>query len=287
MGYTRKQVIEKIKKESLSKGKSVVAAGSGIGISAKFAEKGGADLIVIYNSGRYRMGGHSSWAGFLPIGDANGIVLEMGEREVLPIVKDAPVIAGVFPSDPTRRMDYLLKQIKDMGFSGIINFPTVALLEGNFRNNMESTGFGWKKDLEVVNMAHKMDLYTMAYVFDPTQSKEMAENGVDCIVAHMGNTKGGSVGQEGGVSTLDVAADLTLEIAKAAWKVNPEIIVLCHGGPIAFPKDAEYVIKKTGIQGFVGASSMERLPVEKPLTEATKEFKDIPIKKRTAKKAKK
>lgn len=280
MAYTRQEVVEKIKRESLDLGKSVVAAGSGIGISAKFAEKGGADLIVIYNSGRYRMGGHSSWSGFLPIGDANAIVLEMGEREVLPIVKDKPVIAGVFPSDPTRRMDYLLKQIKDMGFSGIINFPTVGLLEGDFRDNMESTGFGWQKDVDVVHMAHEMDLYTMAYVFTPEQSAQMAEAGVDCIVAHMGNTKGGSVGQIGGVSSLEGAAIRTKEIADAAWKINPEIIVLCHGGPIAFPDDAAYVIKETGIQGFVGASSMERLPVEKPLMEATKAFKDIPINKK-------
>lgn len=279
MAYTRQEVVDKIKRESLDLGKSVVAAGSGIGISAKFAEKGGADLIVIYNSGRYRMGGHSSWAGFLPIGDANAIVLEMGEREVLPVVKDKPVIAGVFPSDPTRRMDYLLKQIKDMGFSGVINFPTVALLEGDFRDNMESTGFGWQRDVELTRMAHEMDLYTMAYVFTPEQSAQMAEAGIDCIVAHMGNTKGGSVGQIGGVSSLEGAAVLTKEIADAAWKINPEIIVLCHGGPIAYPDDAAYVIKETGIQGFVGASSMERLPVEKPLMEATKAFKDIPINK--------
>lgn len=277
MQYTRQEVINKLKKECIDQGISVVAAGSGIGISAKFAEKGGADLIVIYNSGRYRMGGHSSWAGFLPIGDANGIVLEMGEREVLPVVKEKPVIAGVFPSDPTREMGYLLKKIKDMGFSGIINFPTVALLEGAFRNNMETSGFGWKKDLEVTRLAHDMDLYTMAYVFDPEQSKQMAEAGVDCIVAHMGNTKGGSVGQEGGVPPLDDAVIRTAEIAKAAQSVNPEIIVLCHGGPIAYPSDAKYVIEKTGVQGFVGASSMERLPVEKPLTEATREFKEIKI----------
>ena len=277
MAYTRQEVVDKIKRECLDQGKAVVAAGSGIGISAKFAERGGADLIVIYNSGRYRMGGHSSWAGFMPIGDANQIVLEMGEREVLPIVKSAPVIAGVFPSDPTRRMDYLLKQIKDLGFSGIINFPTVGLLEGAYRNNMETTGFGWQRDVDLVRMAHEMDLYTMAYVFDPEQSAQMAQAGIDCIVAHMGNTKGGSVGQEAGVSSLELAAIRTRDIAQAAWAINPEIIVLCHGGPIAFPEDAAYVIKEAKVQGFVGASSMERLPVEKPLMEATKAFKDIPI----------
>ena len=278
MQYTRQQVIDKLKAECLDKGISVVAAGSGIGISAKFAERGGADLIVIYNSGRYRMGGHSSYAGLLPIGDANGIVLEMGEREILPIVKEKPVIAGVFPSDPTREMSYLLKQIKDMGFSGIINFPTVALLEGKFRNNMETSGFGWHCDVDVIRMAHEMDLYTMAYVFDVPQAEQMAEAGVDCIVAHMGNTKGGSIGQEGGVPALEAAAILTREIKEAALAINPEIIVLCHGGPIAFPADAAYVIEKAEVQGFVGASSMERLPVEKPLMEATKEFKAIPIK---------
>lgn len=280
MQYTRQQVIDKLQAECLSKGISVVAAGSGIGISAKFAERGGADLIVIYNSGRYRMGGHSSYAGLLPIGDANGIVLEMGEREILPIVKDKPVIAGVFPSDPTREMSYLLKKIKDMGFSGIINFPTVALLEGNFRNNMESSGFGWHCDVDVIRMAHEMDLYTMAYVFDVPQAEQMAEAGVDCIVAHMGNTKGGSIGQEGGVPPLEAAAVLTREIKEAALAINPEIIVLCHGGPIAFPEDAAYVIREAEVQGFVGASSMERLPVEKPLMEATREFKSIPIKAR-------
>ncbi|MEG1633695.1 MAG: phosphoenolpyruvate hydrolase family protein [Oscillospiraceae bacterium] len=276
MAYTRTQVTERLN-ATLADGKPIIAAGSGIGISAKFAEKGGADLIVIYNSGRYRMTGYSSWAGFLPIGDANGIVLEMGEREILPVVKSAPVIAGIFASDPTRRMDVFLKQVKDMGFSGIINFPTVAILEGNFRDNLESSGLGFIREVEATKLAHDMELFTMAYVFNPDESAQMAEAGVDCIVAHMGNTKGGTVGQEGGVFTLADAAKLTREIAVAAWAVNPEIKVLCHGGPIAFPDDAAYVIREAGVQGFVGASSMERLPVEKPLTDATKAFKDIPM----------
>lgn len=277
MAYTREEVV-KLTKESLARGEPVIAAGSGIGISAKFAEKGGADLIVIYNSGRYRMGGLSSWCGFLPVGDANQIVLDMGEREVLNIVKKAPVIAGLFPSDPTRRMDYLLRRVKGMGFSGIINFPTVGLLEGAFRDNMESSGYGFIKDVELTRMAHDMDLYTMAYVFTPGQSEAMAKAGIDCIVAHMGNTKGGAVGQVGGVGTLDDAVRRTKAIAKAAWDVNPEIIVLCHGGPIAMPSDAAYVIQKAGVQGFVGASSMERLPVEKPLADATRAFKNIKLK---------
>lgn len=278
MRYTRQQVIDRIKKNSLDKKQSVVACGAGTGISAKFAEKGGADLIVIYNSGRYRMSGHGSFWGLLAVGDANGIVQEMGEREVLPIVKEAPVIAGVFPSDPTREMDYLLWKLKNMGFSGVINFPTVALLEGGLRRNLEDTGSGWKRDLEVIKMAHEMDLYTMAYCFDETQAREMAEVGCDCIVAHMGNTRGGSVGtKEEAVFTLDDSVVKTKAMKDAAKAVNPDILVLCHGGPIALPEDAEYVIKGAGVQGFVGASSAERLPIEKPLANATAAFKAIKI----------
>ena len=278
MSYTRTEVIYRLNK-TLQEHKPVIAAGSGTGISAKFAEKGGADLIVIYNSGRYRMTGYSSWAGFLPIGDANAIVLEMGEREVIPVVQEAPVIAGIFASDPTRKMDYFLKQVKDIGFSGVINFPTVAILEGNYRDNLESSGLGFENEVNMIKMAHDMNLYTMSYVFNPEEAEEMAKAGVDCIVAHMGNTKGGSVGQIGGVFGLKDASKLTKEIAQAAQNINPEIIALCHGGPIAMPEDAAYVIQKTGVQGFVGASSMERLPVEKPLMEATKAFKNIPLKK--------
>lgn len=278
MSYTRTEVIYRLNK-TLQEHKPVIAAGSGTGISAKFAEKGGADLIVIYNSGRYRMTGYSSWAGFLPIGDANAIVLEMGEREVIPVVQEAPVIAGIFASDPTRKMDHFLKQVKDMGFSGVINFPTVAILEGNYRDNLESSGLGFINEVNMIKMAHYMNLYTMSYVFNPEEAEEMAKAGVDCIVAHMGNTKGGSVGQIGGVFGLKDAVKLIKEIAQAAQNINPEIIVLCHGGPIAMPEDAAYVIQKTGVQGFVGASSMERLPVEKPLMEATKAFKNIPLKK--------
>ena len=276
MQYTKRQVKTRLSKE-LEKKRSIVACGAGIGISAKFAERGGADLIVIYNSGRYRMTGFSSWAGFLPVGDANQIVLDMGEREVMPVVKEAPVIAGVFPSDPTREMDQYLKKVKAAGFSGVINFPTVALLEGAYRVNMESCGLGFARDVEVIRMAGELDLYTMAYVFDPSQAEAMAKAGVDCIVAHMGNTAGGSVGQVDTVPPMDRAVELTGAIAKAAWAVNPEIVVLCHGGPIAMPEDARYVIERTGVQGFVGASSIERLPVEKPLEQATRAFKEIPI----------
>ncbi|MDW7671962.1 MAG: phosphoenolpyruvate hydrolase family protein [Bacillota bacterium] len=274
MGYTRNQVQERISR-TVKSGQSVVAAGAGIGISAKFAEKGGADMVIIYNSGRYRMTGHSSWAGFLPIGDANAIVLEMGEREVLPVIKEVPVIAGVFASDPTRRMEYFLTQVKDMGFSGIINFPSVGLLEGAFRDNLEETGLGFQKEVDTMKMAHEMDLYTMAYIFDEDQARLMAEAGVDCIVAHMGNTQGGSVGQTSGVPPLEDAVARSIKIREAALSANPTVVVLCHGGPIAFPADAQKVIQEAHLHGFVGASSMERLPVEKPLTEATRQFKEI------------
>lgn len=277
MQYTKQQVKARIRAQ-IDQKKSVVACGAGIGISAKFAEKGGADLIVIYNSGRYRMTGFSSWSGFLPVGDANQIVLDMGEREVMPVVKEAPVIAGVFPSDPTREMYQYLKKVKAAGFSGVINFPTVALLEGAYRVNMDSCGLGFERDLEVIRMAGEMDLYTMAYVFDEKQAEDMAKAGCDCIVAHMGNTAGGSVGQVDTVPPMERAVELTGKIAQAAWAVNPEAVVLCHGGPIAFPEDAKIVIERTGVQGFVGASSIERLPVEKPLMEATRAFKEIPLK---------
>lgn len=277
MTYTRTEVVQRINKK-ITGGHAVLASGSGIGISAKFAEKGGTDLVVIYNSGRYRMMGHNSWSGYLPIGDANAIVLEMGEREVLPLVKETPVIAGVFASDPTRRMDHFLKQVKDMGFSGVINFPTVAILEGNFRDNMETSGLGFAREVEMIRIAHSMELYTMAYVFNAEESEQMAEAGVDCIVAHMGNTAGGTVGQVGGVFHLQDAVRLTREIAMAAQKINPEIVVLCHGGPIALPADAEHVIQEAGIQGFVGASSMERLPVEEPLTKIAQAFSNISLK---------
>ena len=276
MQYTRLEVIGRLKK-SIDNGECIVTAGAGIGLSAKFAERGGADLIVIYNSGRYRMTGFSSWSGYLPIGDANEIVLQMGEREILPVVKEAPVIAGVFASDPTREMDHFLKQVKDLGFSGVTNFPTITLLEGAFRDNMESSGLGFSREVDMVRKAGELDLYTMVYVFTPNQAEEMARAGADCVIAHMGNTAGGSVGQEGGVPPLDDAVIRTKAIAEAALKVNPEIVTLCHGGPIAMPEDAAYVIERTGVHGFVGASSIERLPVEKPLTEATRAFKKIPI----------
>jgi predicted TIM-barrel enzyme len=277
MQYKRDEVVKRLR-DTLSAEEPIIAAGAGTGISAKFTEKGGADLIVIYNSGRYRMTGYTSWAGLLPIGDANEIVLKMGEHEVLPIVKEAPVIAGVFASDPTREMSHFLKKVKDLGFSGVINFPTVGVLEGQFRDNLESTGLGFQREVDLIRLARQMDLFTMAYVFDEEQATNMAEVGVNIVVAHMGNSSGGTVGQDK-VVTLDQTVQLIQKIADAARKINPDVIVLCHGGPIALPNDASYVFENTNIEGFVGASSLERIPIEKPLEEATHAFKSLRIRK--------
>lgn len=278
MKYTKKEIIARLRK-TLADGYPILTSGAGTGISAKFTEKGGADLIVIYNSGRYRMTGYSSWAGLLPIGDANAIVMQMGEREVLPIVRDTPVLAGVFAGDPTRDMSYFLQQVKSIGFSGVINFPTVGVLEGDFRDNLESTGIGFQREIDMIKLANEMGLFTMAYVFDPQQAASMAEVGIDAIVAHMGNTKGGTVGQDN-VMELDITVDKIGEISAAARKIKQDVFVLCHGGPIALPEDAAYVFERTDVDGFVGASSIERLPVEKPLEEATRAFKTLKLAKR-------
>lgn len=262
-----------------AEGKPIIAAGAGIGLSAKFTEKGGADLIIIYNSGRYRMRGYSSLCGYLPIGDANAIVKEMGEREVLPVVQDTPVIAGVFASDPTRRMDHFLGELKALGFAGVINFPSIAWLEGELRDGLESSGLGFQRELDMTRTAHEMGLFTMAYVFTPEEGEQMVAAGVDCVVAHMGNTVGGSVGQPHAIA-LDAAAALTQKIADAARKAKPDVVVLCHGGPIAVPEDFAHILEKTDVHGFVGASSMERLPVETALQDITRAFKRLPLKNR-------
>lgn len=262
-----------------AEGKPIIAAGAGIGLSAKFTEKGGADLIIIYNSGRYRMRGYSSLCGYLPIGDANAIVKEMGEREVLPVVQDTPVIAGVFASDPTRRMDHFLGELKALGFAGVINFPSIAWLEGELRDGLESSGLGFQRELDMTRTAHEMGLFTMAYVFTPEEAEQMVAAGVDCVVAHMGNTVGGSVGQPHAIA-LDAAAELTQKISDAARKAKPDVVVLCHGGPIAIPEDFAHILEKTDVHGFVGASSMERLPVETALQDITRAFKQLPLKNR-------
>ena len=273
MIFTRKQALENIKKE-ISAGKPIIGAGAGTGISAKFVEKGGVDLIIIYNSGRYRMAGRGSLAGLMPYGDANSIVIDMA-REVLTIVENTPVLAGVCGTDPFRIMEKFLIKLKDIGFAGVQNFPTVGLIDGNFRQNLEETGMGYGLEVEMISMAHKLDMLTSPYVFDIEDAKNMTEAGADIIVVHMGLTTKGSIGASTALTLEDSVAKVQ-EIANAAKEINKEIIVLCHGGPISEPEDAEHILINTdGVDGFFGASSMERLPTEIAITEQARKFKKI------------
>ncbi|MEM9230320.1 MAG: phosphoenolpyruvate hydrolase family protein [Pseudomonadota bacterium] len=255
-------------------GEPIIGGGAGTGLSAKCEEAGGIDLIVIYNSGRYRMAGRGSLAGLMPYGDANGVVMEMA-GEVLPVVKNTPVLAGVCASDPFRLMDKFLDEVKSAGFSGVQNFPTVGLIDGNFRANLEETGMSFALEVEMIAMAHQKDLLTTPYVFSEQDATAMAQAGADIIVVHLGLTTGGSIGAETAV-TLEQAPELTDRWAAAALEVNPDAIVLVHGGPVAMPEDAAFVLKNTKhCHGFYGASSMERLPTEVALTEQTRKFKMI------------
>ena len=273
MAFSRQQVIDRLR-ASIDKGVPIIGGGAGTGISAKFEEAGGVDLIVIYNSGRFRMGGHGSLAGCMPYGDANAIVMEMA-YEVLPVVKDTPVLAGVCGTDPFRMMDLFLKQIIDVGFSGVQNFPTVGLCDGMFRQNLEETGMGFGLEVDMIRQANQLNLFTTPYVFNVDEAKAMAEVNADVVVAHMGLTTKGSIGASTAL-TLEEAPSKVQELCDAAKRVNPDIVCLCHGGPISMPDDAEYVLKNTeGVHGFYGASSMERLPTEVAITEQMKEFKAI------------
>lgn len=271
---TRK-ILQKLKYQ-IQERKPIIGAGAGTGISAKFEEVGGVDLIVLYNSGRFRMAGRGSLAGLLPFADANAVVLDMA-NEVLPVVKEVPVLAGVCATDPFRRMDFFLKQLESIGFSGVQNFPTVGLFDGNFRQNLEETGMGYSLEVEMIAKAHKMGLLTTPYAFNQDEAAAMAKAGADIIVAHMGLTTSGSIGAKTAVS-IDESVILVQAIADAAHKINPEAIVLCHGGPISEPSEAEYVLKRTnGVHGFYGASSLERLPVEQAITGTVKQYKSISI----------
>ncbi|XP_011025844.1 PREDICTED: uncharacterized protein LOC105126622 [Populus euphratica] len=264
-------------KDQIDKGLPIIGAGAGTGISAKFEEAGGVDLIVLYNSGRFRMAGRGSLAGLLPFADANAIVIDMA-NEVLPVVKEVPVLAGVCGTDPFRRMDYFLKQVESIGFCGVQNFPTVGLFDGNFRQNLEETGMGYGLEVQMIEKAHKMGLLTTPYAFNESEAREMAKVGADIIVAHMGLTTSGSIGAKTAVS-LDESVFQVQAIADAAHKINPNVIVLCHGGPISGPKEAEFTLSRTkGVHGFYGASSMERLPVEQAITSTMKQYKSISIK---------
>ena len=257
-------------------GEPIIGGGAGTGLSAKCEEAGGIDLIVIYNSGRYRMAGRGSLAGLMPYGDANGVVMEMA-GEVLPVVRNTPVLAGVCASDPFRLMDKFLDEIKATGFAGIQNFPTVGLIDGTFRANLEETGMGYAHEVELVRMAREKDMLTTPYVFNADDATAMAGAGADIIVCHMGLTTGGAIGAETGV-TLEQVPELVDEWSAAALAVNPDVLILVHGGPVAMPEDAEYVLKRTHhCHGFYGASSMERLPTEIALTEQTRKFKQIDL----------
>ena len=270
---TREEVLDHVKAQ-IKAGTPVVGAGAGTGLSAKFIEAGGADLIIIYNSGRFRMAGRGSLAGLMPYGDANQVVVEMA-REVLPIVNTVGVLAGVCGTDPFRIMPKFLAELKSMGFCGVQNFPTVGLIDGTFRDNLEETGMGYDKEVGMIREAQELDLLTTPYVFNVSEAELMTKAGADVLVAHMGLTSSGSIGAKTG-KTLEQCVELIQNIADAAKKINQDIIVLCHGGPIAEPKDAAFVLSKTkGVHGFFGASSMERLPVEVAITERTKEFKEL------------
>jgi predicted TIM-barrel enzyme len=274
--YTRKEVIERLRAQ-LKKSKPIIAAGAGTGISAKFIERGGGDLIIIYNSGRFRMSGHGSTCGLMAYGDANAIAMEIGQYEVLPIVEEVPVICGVHATDPRRRMWHWLLQVKEMGFSGVNNFPTHCIVDGQFRQILEETGMSVQKEFEMVALARRMDLFTIVYVSSPEESKAMAQAGADAIIAHVGTTVGGSIGVKGAVATLDESVRRVQAVIEAGRRVRRDIIFLSHGGPIATPEDAAYINERTDAVGFVGASSLERLAVEGSLTELTQRFKKIPV----------
>jgi predicted TIM-barrel enzyme len=265
-------------RDTVTAGRPVIGAGAGTGLSAKAAELGGVDLIIIYNSGRYRMAGRGSLSGMLAYGDANQVVVEMS-REVLPVVRDTPVLAGVNGTDPFRLMGRFLDELAGMGFTGVQNFPTVGLFDGVFRQNLEETGMGYALEVEMIRLAHERDLLTAPYVFDVESAVAMAEAGADVLVPHLGLTTSGTIGARTAV-TLPQAAERVQQMRDAAAAVNPDLLVLCHGGPIAEPDDAAYVLANTtGVVGFFGASSMERLPTERAIAQQAREFKSIPLSK--------
>jgi predicted TIM-barrel enzyme len=271
----REECLSKLRK-TVQDGLPLLGVGAGTGISAKFAEAGGADLIIIYNSGRYRMAGRGSCAGLLPYGDANQIVVDMAE-EVLPVVKHTPVLAGVCGTDPFRRMERFLPQIRDLGFSGVQNFPTVGLFDGNFRLCIEETGMGFDLEVEMIRIARRLDLLTCPYVFNGQEATKMAEAGADVLVTHMGTTIGGTIGARSVMSLADAARQIQA-MRDAAVAVNPDILVICHGGPVSEADDARYIYEHTeGVHGFFGASSIERLATERAITEQTKSFKQTPM----------
>lgn len=271
----RQEILIRLRK-TLNEGRPLLGCGAGTGISAKFAERGGTDLIIIYNSGRYRMAGRGSAAGLMPYGDANAIVVEMA-GEVLPVVKDTPVLAGVCGTDPFRIMPVFLKKLKGMGFDGVQNFPTVGVIDGNFRRVLEETGMSYQLEVDMIHVAHELDMLTCPYVFDEEEAVKMTEAGADVIVAHMNTTNKGDIGVKTTVS-LDEAAKRVQAIHDTAKGVNGDVMVICHGGPIAEPEDAQYIYDHTeGVVGFFGASSIERLATEPAIENQTRKFKKLKL----------
>ena len=274
---SRQEILDRFRTQ-VAQGQPIIGGGAGTGITAKSAEAGGIDLLVIYNSGRFRMAGRGSLSGLLAYGDANAIVMEMA-NEVLPVLKRTPVLAGVNGTDPFRVMGHFLRQVKEIGFAGVQNFPTVGLIDGVFRANLEETGMGYGHEIDMIRMAHELDLLTSPYVFDEDQAKDMARAGADILVPHMGLTTSGTIGAKTAL-TLEEAAVKVQQLADAARSVNPDILCLCHGGPIANPADAQYILDHTdGIVGFYGASSIERFPTEVGIRAQTEEFKAVTFKK--------
>lgn len=275
MTIPRQEIIRRLHAQ-VAAGRPIIGCGAGTGLSAKCAEAGGADLIIIYNSGRYRMAGRGSLAGLLPYGDANGIVVEMA-AEVLPVVKNTPVLAGICGTDPFRLMPVFLRQLRDLGFSGVQNFPTVGLIDGVFRANLEATGMGYDKEVEAIRIAHEMDLFTSPYVFDPESARAMAQAGADLLVCHVGLTTGGTIGA-GVALSLDEAIERVLQMAEAGRRVNREVMVICHGGPFDEPESVGTALARMpGIVGFFGASSIERLPTERAITGQVRSFKGLAL----------
>jgi predicted TIM-barrel enzyme len=271
----RNEIIKKLK-DKIARGEPIIGCGAGTGISAKFEEAGGADLMIIYNSGRYRMAGRSSLAGLFAYGDANGIVVEMA-GEVLPVVKCTPVLAGVNGTDPFRQMPLFLKQLTELGFSGVQNFPTVGLFDGVMRENMEATGLGYDLEVEMIKIASEMDIFTSPYVFNEDEARAMTKAGADLLVPHVGLTTAGTIGASAAL-TLDDAINKVMSMADAAWKINPQLMVICHGGPFDEPENVGKALEKMpGIVGFYGASSAERLPTERAIKAQVESFKSLKL----------
>ena len=275
MEFSHEESLDRLE-SIVERGEPIIGAGAGTGISAKFAERGGVDLLIIYNSGRYRMNGRGSLAGLLPYGDANEIVVEMG-HEVIPVVEDTPVLAGVNGTDPFRQMDVFIEDLKRRGFSGVQNFPTVGLIDedSGFRQNLEETGMGYDKEIAMIREASDQGMLTCPYVFNQAQARAMTEAGADVIVSHMGLTTSGDIGAETALD-LEAAAERVQAHHDAAKSINEDVLVICHGGPIAWPDDAEYVLNNTeGVVGFFGASSIERLPTEEAIQQQARKFKEV------------